>query len=300
MILISEIFFGDDFYMLKNLCHQATLTYNGNSTTSNITVGELVNVLSITKTAIRSFYTIGDTVCFIIHIRNTGTSDLNDLIFTDNLGAYAYGTGQLTPLSYNEGTLRYFINGTLQAVPTITVGPPLSITGLRVPAGGLTVIAYETSINNFAPLTADDSITNTVTVTGGGLAIETSDSEIIQPENAPRLSISKSMNPTVIAENGQLTYTFTIQNTAGTPATADDNVIVTDTFDPALNAITVLFNNTAWTAPDNYTYDETTGTFATVGGQITIPAAVYTRDTATGEWITTPGTSVLTVTGTIS
>lgn len=249
------------------------MTYNGNSTTSNITVGELVNVLSVTKTAIRPFYTVDDTVSFIVHIRNTGTSDLNDLIFTDDLGSYTYETGQLTPLRYTEGSLRYFINGTLQAVPTITVGPPLSVTNLRVPAGGLAVIAYETSVNRFAPLSADDSITNTVTVTAGGLAIEASDSEMIRPENTPQLSIAKSMNPTVIAENGQLTYTFTIQNTAETPATVDANVIVTDTFDPALSAI---------------------------AGQITVPAAAYTRDPDTGEWIIAPGTSVLTVTGTIS
>lgn len=279
--------------------NQATLTYNGNSTTSNITVGELVNVLSVTKTAIRPFYTPGDTVCYVIHIRNTGTVDLNDLIFTDDLGTYTYETRQLTPLRYTEGSLRYFINGTLQAVPTITVGPPLSITGLRVPAGGLAVIAYETSVNNFAPLAADDSITNTVTVTEGGLTAEASDSETIRPETDPRLSIAKSMSPTVIAENGQLTYTFTIQNTASTPATADDNVIVTDTFDPALRTISVSFNGTPWTTPDNYTYNETTGEFATVGGQVTVPAAVYTRDPETDEWIIAPGTSVLTVTGTI-
>lgn len=285
---------------MASFYNQATLTYNGNSTTSNITVGELVNVLSVSKTAIRPFYTVDDTISFIVHIRNTGTSDLNDLIFTDDLGSYMYGEGQLTPLRYTEGSLRYFINGTLQAVPTITVGPPLSVTNLRVPAGGLAVIAYETSVNRFAPLSADDSITNTVTVTAGGLAIEASDSETIRPENTPRLSIAKSMNPTVIAENGQLTYTFTIQNTAGTPATVDDNVIVTDTFDPALSAITVTFNGTPWSESTNYTYNEETGEFATVAGQITVPAAAYTRDPDTGEWIIAPGTSVLTVTGTIS
>ena len=46
-------------------------------------------------------------------------------------------------------------------------------------------------------------------------------------------------------------------------------------------------------------YYETTGEFATVPGQITIPAAVYTQDPVTGEWSVEPGVSVLTVTGTV-
>ena len=61
----------------------------------------------------------------------------------------------------------------------------------------------------------------------------------------------------------------------------------------------VTFNDTVWTENVNYTYAETTGVFETVPGQITVPAAIYTQDPATGEWIVEPGVSVLTVTGTI-
>ena len=47
-----------------------------------------------------------------------------------------------------------------------------------------------------------------------------------------------------------------------------------------------------------YTYDETTGLFQTVPGQITVPAATFTQST-TGEYTVTPGIATVTVTGTI-
>ena len=51
-------------------------------------------------------------------------------------------------------------------------------------------------------------------------------------------------------------------------------------------------------APD-YTYDETTGAFATTVGTVTVPAATYTQDPVTGAYSVTPGIATLSVTGTI-
>ena len=79
---------------------------------------------------------------------------------------------------------------------------------------------------------------------------------------------------------------------------ATDNIVVTDTFDPILDPITVAFNGTAWTAGVNYTYSTTTGVFSTVAGEITVPAATYTQN-PDGTWTITPGISTLTVTGTV-
>jgi len=54
-----------------------------------------------------------------------------------------------------------------------------------------------------------------------------------------------------------------------------------------------------WAEGVNYTYDAATGEFATVAGQITVPAATYAQDPATGLWTIQPGVAVLTVTGTV-
>ena len=80
---------------------------------------------------------------------------------------------------------------------------------------------------------------------------------------------------------------------------ATDDLIVTDTFTPALSNLTVTFNGEEWTEGVNYTYDEATGAFATLPGQITVPAAVFTQDPVSGVVTTAPGTSILTVSGTV-
>ena len=73
--------------------------------------------------------------------------------------------------------------------------------------------------------------------------------------------------------------------------------MVTDTFDPILSNIAVSFNGTTWAEPANYSYNETIGELVTQSGQVTVPAASFTQDAATGAWTATPGVSTLIVTG---
>lgn len=278
--------------------NQATLTYNNNVINSNITTGEIQEVLSITKTAVLDTYTQGDEVTYVINIRNTGILAYNGLTITDDLGAYTAGTQTLVPLTYQDGTATLFINGVPQADPAVTAGPPLTISGISIPAGGVATVIYAARLNQFAPLDVDSTITNTATLSGGGITPISAEETITAAEEA-NLTITKSLSPTVVTENGQITYTFVIQNTGNTPVVATDNAIITDIFDPALSDLTVTFNGAAWTTPANYTYNPATGQFATNPGQITVPAATYTRDPVTGAVVIQPGVSTLTVTGTI-
>jgi hypothetical protein len=48
-----------------------------------------------------------------------------------------------------------------------------------------------------------------------------------------------------------------------------------------------------------YNYDEATGLFTTVPGQILVPAATYAQDPVTGAYTATPGIATLIVTGII-
>lgn len=277
--------------------NQATLSYNGNVINSNITEGELLEVLSATKTAVVDTYSRNSEVTYIINIVNSGSIAYNNLTVTDNLGAYTFGATELVPLDYVDGSVRYFVNGALQPAPIVTAGAPLVITGINVPAGGVATVVYAAETNSFAPLGDTASIVNTAVVSGAGIS-DITITETITSESIADLSISKSLNPTTVTENGQLTYTFVIQNTGSEAVVATDNAIVTDTFNPALNITGVTFNGTTWTSPANYTYTEVTGAFATNAGQITVPAATYTQN-PDGTWTIQPGVSVLTVTGTI-
>ena len=278
--------------------NQATLSYSGGTVNSNITTGEILEVLSATKTAVYDRYSPGSDVTYAVNIVNSGTIAFTGLTINDDLGAYTFGTSTLQPLDYIVASVRYFIDGVLQPAPAVTIGPPLVISGINVPAGGTTTILYAARANNFAPLNVEGTIVNTVTISGGGITPLTA-TETVSAEAEPRLTITKSVSPTTVTENSQLTYTFVIQNTGNVPADATDAVVVTDTFDPILSNLTVTYNGAVWTSPANYTYNEATGQFATVPGNITVPAATYTQDPTTGVWIVDPGVAVITVTGTI-
>ncbi len=279
--------------------NQATLSYNGNTTTSNITTGELLEVLSATKTALRNTYSANDSVTYVISIINSGTTAFTGLTVSDNLGAVAAGENTRYPLTYIPDSIRYYVNGTLQTAPTVTAGPPLVFSGLNIPAGGNATLIYQANVNQYAPLGTDGAITNTATISGNGITNDILVSETVNAARTALLTISKSLSPTTVTENGQITYTFIIQNMGNTAALSTDNVAITDTFNPVLNPITVSFNGTVWNTTDNYTYNNLTGAFATVPGRITVPAATYTQDPVTGAWTVNPGVSTLTVTGTV-
>lgn len=278
--------------------NQATLTYNGNSVNSNIVTGNVVEVLSATKTALSNSYSADDNVTYIVSITNSGTIPYTGVTVTDNLGEYTFGDGTLTPLYYVEDSVAYYQNGTLQAVPAVSATEPLTFSGITVPAGGNAMLIYEARTNEYAPLTSASTIVNTATITAQGLTSPITAEETITVTDEPVLSITKALSPSDVVENGQLTYTFTIQNTGNTEALSTDSVVITDTFDPVLSAISVTLNGV--TVPEAaYSYDETTGVFSTTDGAITVPAATYTQDAATGEITITPGVTTVTVTGTV-
>ena len=279
--------------------NQATLTYNGNSTNSNIAYGEILDVLAVTKTAVEGSYTPGTLVTYVVTLRNTGAATLTGLTVTDDLGGYDFNGTTVYPLTYEADSAVLFANGVLQPTPAVTAGPPLIVSGISVPGNGDAVLVYQARANSFADPAAGGSIDNTVTVTGDGLSAPVTAVESVAAESAPALTISKSITPSQVVDNDRVTYTFVIQNSGNQAVVAADNAAITDTFDPILTALAVTFDGATWTQEVQYNYDETTGLFTTVPGQILVPAATYTQDPVTGEYSVTPGIATLVVTGTI-
>lgn len=273
--------------------NQATLVYNGGSANSNVAVGEILEVLSADKTAVSGSYAPGELVTYVITIRNTGTGAFTNLTVTDDLGG-----GTNAPLTYEEGTVLYFVNGVPQAAPAVTPGAPLVFTGITVPANGNAAIVYQARANAFADPGLEGTITNTVTITGGGLTAPVTATETVNAVIGADLTITKTITPAQVADNGRVTYTFLIQNSGNEAIDAADDASVTDTFDPILTDITVTLNGVTLTEGTGYTYDETTGLFTTVPGVITVPAATFTQS-ADGAYTRTPGLATLIVTGTI-
>ncbi len=284
---------------MATFSNQATLSYNNLTTNSNIVTGEILEVLSVTKSALDNIYTADDTMTYIISIVNSGNTGFNGASLSDNLGSYAFSpTTNLNPLTYVDGSARYYINGTLQANPTVTAGQTLDFTDLVIPANSNVMIIYEARANEFAPLGDTAQINNIATLTAPGVSTPATADFTVTASPEPNLSITKALSPSYVAENGQLTYTFVIRNTGSDAADETDNIVLSDTFNPILSDVTVTLDGVALGA-DEYSYDETTGVFSTTAGRITVPGAVYSQDAATGAWSTTPGSSTLVVTGTV-
>ena len=284
---------------MAQFTNQAQLSYNNTVVNSNVVVGEILEVVSANKTAVVDTYSAGSTVTYVISTVNSGSTPITNLAVSDDLGAYEQGGETRVPLSYVAGSVQLFVNGILQAPPAVTTTPALTFSGITLPADSDLVLVYSADVNDFAPLGVGGSVVNTATITGNGIPTPVTVSETITPEEAPQLRITKSLEPVPVSENGVLTYRFVIDNYGNVATVATDNVAVSDLFDPILSGITVSLDGTTWTEGVQYNYDEATGQFNTVPGQIIIPAATYTQDPITGVWSTIPGTVVLTVTGTV-
>lgn len=283
--------------MATTFTNVATLSYNGEQVQSNVAVGLIEGSLSVSKYAVNETYGAGDTLTYVVSIINNSGEAITGLTFSDDLGAYAFGTGTVQPLTYVENSLQYYVNGVLQPDPAMPK-TDLIINGISVPANGNAMIVYSATVNDYAPLETGGSITNTVTVDSAAVSAVTAE-ESVAVTNAAELSVVKSVTPIPVAENGELTYTFQLMNSGNTAVLETENATITDTFSPVLTDITVALDGTALTAGVDYTYDETTGVFTTANGVIAIPAATFTQDASTGEWTTTPGSITLTVTGQI-
>ena len=279
--------------------NQATLTFNGMPTNSNVAYGEILDVLTASKTSIEGTYSPDSLVTYAVTLRNTGLSPLTALTVTDDLGGYDFNGTTVYPLTYEENSATLFIDGVLQPTPTVNAGPPLVISGITIPGNGDAVLIYQARANEYANPTAAGVIENTVTVTGTGISAPVTATESVTATATPILSITKSITPVQVVDNDRVTYTFVIQNTGNAAVLATDNATVTDTFDPILTDLSVFLNGNAWAEGVQYSYDESTGLFETNPGQLPVPAATFAQDPVTGAYGVTPGIAVLTVAGTI-
>ena len=283
---------------MATFTNRATLSYNGRTVDSNTVTGTFLQTLTVVKNPLTDTYTAGETVTYTVSLVNAGATPLTGLTLTDDLGAFDYLGTPVYPLTLVPDAILYYVDGVLQPTPTVASTQPLVLQGISVPAGGDVVIVYQAVVSDAAPLEIGGEITNTATVSGGGLIDPLSDDATVTVENAPFLTINKALSPVTVPENGTLTYTFTIQNYGNTAAVATDDVIVSDTFDPVLDILSVTLNGVALTEGAGYTYNPVTGEFATAAGTITVPAATFTR-APDGTVLVTPGEATLVVVGTI-
>ncbi|MBE6836225.1 MAG: hypothetical protein E7515_08275 [Ruminococcaceae bacterium] len=274
--------------------NQASLSYNGVTVNSNLATGEIRDALSIDKVVLGDSYATGEEKTYIISIVNSCPTDVTGVTVTDNLGAYEFDGQTVYPLTYSEGTLTMFVNGTVAEAPTVSSVAGLVISELTVPASSNVLLIYSAVVNEFASPLASGEITNTVTLASAEKETLTA-SETITARNTSLLSVSKSISPETVSECEEMTFTFVMQNMGNTEETG---AVLTDTFAVPLTNPVVALDGVVLTEGTDYTYDTATGLFSTVQGVISIPAATFEQNDS-GEWVTNPGSSTLTITAAI-
>ena len=107
--------------------NQAQITYNGRTILSNIAQGEIIDPVTITKTALGETYRSGDTKAYIVTLSNTSSTTLSNITVNDTLGSYTVDTQTFYPLTY-IGPILLFVNGEpsgsitpVQSAPTLTL-----------------------------------------------------------------------------------------------------------------------------------------------------------------------------------
>ncbi len=294
--------------MTTPFTNQAQLSYNNKKVNSNKTEGQIVSKLAASKCAVVPTYTgCGDKVTYLITITNEGCNAYSNVAITDNRGLYApTDTLELYPLDYIADSVIYCCNGVQQmTAPTVNeTATALEFTGVSLPAQSTVSILYETTVNSTAPLNAGATITNCAVISGNGFDdIETQ--AVISIVQTQELTIAKSMTPENVSDNEELTYTFLIQNMGNAPLLPTDGADFSDTFTPKLTDLSVTFcdhsvgTDVTWVKGTNYTYDESSGAFATMQDQLAVPAATFVQG-ADGCWEITPGVSEIVICGTIA
>lgn len=284
---------------MATFTNRATLSYAGGAVDSNLAIGEIRGGVEISKGVSGTTYEGTDDLTFTVGLSNPGETELTGITVNDNLGAFPLGIGTVYPLTYVTGSLVLYQNGA--EIPltgiTVTPGPPLTIAGLTIPAGGDVVAVFRATPNEYAPRLEGSTIVNVASATGVGLLAPTEDSATVLIASDPILSIEKRITPVPVDDDSEVTYTFDIENASNSEATAADELTLTDTFDPPLAGLTVTLNGIPLTEGTDYTYEN--DVFTTVPGVISVPGAEVVTDPVTGEVTVTPGKTTLVITGTI-
>jgi uncharacterized repeat protein (TIGR01451 family) len=280
----------------------ATVSYTSGGVTetkvSNLAEIGLNSAVSLSKTILGNTYGENAILTYILTAINTSSSEITNIVITDDLGSFTVGTAELTPLTYTPPALLLIDGIDSSATLSVDSSIPSSLTFSfpSLPAGATANIVYRATVNDFAPLDLGSTITNTATFESDSDCADGTASANVTVAEAANVSVFKQMSPNPVVCGDLVTYTIRIYNYGNIPA---ENVQLTDNFDPAPTNITVSRDGTVLNATD-YTYENGLLTIpATDTQNVSVPAATFVRDPDSGVVSVIPGMIEYVITGRI-
>lgn len=159
--------------------------------------------ISIEKYALKKVYHAGETAHYEMIVTNTGSLDLTDVVVVDSL------TGTFTGAKSDTVD----VDGVRIDGNTITIGD--------MPAGAVVTLSYEYVTESTAQ--AGDVIPNTAVVTGTSVSEDGGEPEKVTDEDDeditiianedPAISLTKTVDQTVVYAGETVTYTLAVTNT---------------------------------------------------------------------------------------
>lgn len=163
------------------------------------------NELQVTKSVQNETFNVGDTISFIVTIKNTGVGYFSGLRVLDNFGGVDY-------LEYVSGSGAIYKNGSIEKPETISCVPLVfSLTPL-LPNESV-ILTYLCKVRNNIPLSVQN-INSSVEVTGytNNSTITNVASVIINRAKTAELKIVKSASTTSVVSGEIFSYYLTIEN----------------------------------------------------------------------------------------
>ena len=288
--------------MPTTMTNQAKLRFSYGSSvgtaSSNIASTVIQGPLSASKSVLEAGYRADGALTYMLHLQNSGAAALAPVTVTDDLGKYAVSPAlSVTPLTY-VGPTRLYVNGAyvMSLTPSVTADA-VTFTVPSLAAGANAMLVYNARVNEYAMPTPTSEIVNTAVIDAPGLTDAVTVTDAIPAADSADVSITKTMSPNPVTDGALLTSTFLLQNFGNTDAS---NVVLTDTFSPAPAPIAVTVNGVTLADTE---YDYVGGLLTLPGAAatyaLTVPAAAFPRDPATGEVSVNPGAVTIVVTGTI-
>lgn len=163
------------------------------------------NELQVTKSVQNETFNVGDTISFIVTIKNTGVGYFSGLRVLDNFGGVDY-------IEYVSGSGAIYKNGSIEKPETISCVPLVfSLTPL-LPNESV-ILTYLCKVRNNIPLSVQN-INSSVEVTGytNNSTITNVASVIINRAKTAELKIVKSASTTSVVSGEIFSYYLTIEN----------------------------------------------------------------------------------------